>query len=84
MFSVRFRRVRRRRVRRCKDFCPCQNRLCQAIYIHIYIYIFDHTHDLDLEVFKPEFELALSQEWDGLLTWDERDVNHPFMTKILT
>ena len=47
---------------------------------------FDHTHDLDLgvEISRSESEIALSQEWDGQLTWNEEDVSHPFMTMILT
>ena len=45
---------------------------------------FDHAHDLDGQVSRSEFEIALSQEWDGRLTWNERDVSHPFMTMILT
>ena len=45
--------------------------------------LFYHTHDLDLGVSRSEFELALSQEWDGQLTWNEKDVSHPFMTMIL-
>ena len=41
---------------------------------------FDHTHDLDLgvEISRLESEIALSQEWDGWLTWNEKDVSHPF------
>ena len=47
---------------------------------------FDHTHDLDLgvEISRSEYEIALSQEGDGWLTWNEKDVSHPFMTMILT
>ena len=45
---------------------------------------FDHTHDFDLGISRPESEIALSQEWDGRLTWNEKDVSHPFMTMILT
>ena len=45
---------------------------------------FDHTHDLDLGVSRSEYEIALSQEWDGRLTWNETGVSHPFMTMILT
>ena len=45
---------------------------------------FDHTNDLDLGVSRSEFEIALSQECDGRLTWNEKDVGHPFMTLILT
>ena len=47
---------------------------------------FDHTHDLDLgvEISRSESEIALSQEWDSQLTWNKKDVSHPFMTMILT
>ena len=39
---------------------------------------FDHTHDLDLgvEISKSESEIVLSQDWDGRLTWNEKDVSH--------
>ena len=40
---------------------------------------FDHTHDLDLGVSSSESEVALSQEWGGRLTMNEKDV-----TMILT
>ena len=45
---------------------------------------FDHTHDLDLGVSRSESEIALSQEWGGRLTWNEKDLSHPFMNMILT
>ena len=45
---------------------------------------FDHAHDLDLGVSRSESEIALSQEWGGRLTWNEKDLSHPFMTMILT
>ena len=47
---------------------------------------FDHTHDIDpgVEISRSESEIALSQEWDGWLIWNEKDVSHPFMTMILT
>ena len=47
---------------------------------------FDHTHDLDpgVEISRSKSEIPLSQEWDGRLTWNEKDVSHPFMTMILT
>ena len=45
---------------------------------------FDHTHDLDLGVSRSESEIALSQGWDGQLTWNKKDVSHSFMTMILT
>ena len=44
----------------------------------------DHTHDLDLGVSRSDCEIAVSQEWGGWLTWNEKDVSHPFMTMILT
>ena len=47
---------------------------------------FNHTHDLDtgVEISRSKSEIALSQEWDGRLTWNEKDVSHPFMTMIWT
>ena len=45
---------------------------------------FDHTHDLDLGVSRSESEIALSQEWGRLLTMNEKNASHPFMTMILT
>ena len=49
---------------------------------------FDHIHDLDLRVeisrSQSEIHVALSQDWDGRLTWNEKDMSHPFMTMILT
>ena len=47
---------------------------------------FDHTHGLDseVEISRLKSEIALSQEWDGRLTWNEKDVIYPFMTMILT
>ena len=45
---------------------------------------FDHTHDLDLGVSRSESEIAFSEEWGGRLTWNEKDVSHPFITMILT
>ena len=47
---------------------------------------FDHTHDLDLgiEISRSESEIALSQEWDGWLTSNEKGVSYPFMTMIFT
>ena len=46
----------------------------------------DHTHDLNLgvEISRSESEIALSQEWDIRLTWNKKDMSHPFMTMILT
>ena len=44
----------------------------------------DHTYDLDLGVSRSESEIAISQEWGGRFTWNEKDVSHPFMTMILT
>ena len=35
----------------------------------------DLTHDLDLELSTSNFEIAVSQEWDGRLTWNEKDVS---------
>ena len=34
--------------------------------------------------FQGQSEITLSQEWDGRVTWNKKDVSHPFMTMILT
>ena len=36
---------------------------------------FDLTHDLDLEFSMSNFKIAVSQEWEGRLTWNEKDMN---------
>ena len=43
-----------------------------------------HIHDLYLGVSRSESEIALSQEWDGPLSWNEKDVSHPLMTMRVT
>ena len=35
---------------------------------------FDHTHNLGLGFSRSKFEIAFSQEWEGQLTWNERNV----------
>ena len=45
---------------------------------------FDHTHDLDIGVSRSGFEKALSHQWDGWLTWNEKVGSHPLMTITLT
>ena len=39
---------------------------------------------LTLGVSRSQSEIALSQEWGRWLTWNEKDVSHPFKTMILT
>ena len=55
-------------------------------WAHCMTWPFDHTHNLDpgVEISRSKSEIALSQEWDGRSTWNEKDVSHPFMTMILT
>ena len=36
---------------------------------------FHLNHGIDLEFSRSNFETVVSQEWDGRLTWDERDVS---------
>ena len=45
---------------------------------------FDHTHDLGLNFSRSKFEIALSQESEGWLTWNKRDVSRSFMTMMVT
>ena len=47
-------------------------------------FFFYHTHDFDLEVLRLKFEIALSQELEGWLTWSERNVRWPFMAMAMT
>ena len=45
---------------------------CWICYV---ILKFDLTHELDLRFWSSVFEIAVSQEWEGQLTWSERDVS---------
>ena len=45
---------------------------------------FDHTHDLDLVVSRSKFEIALFEEWEGWLTWNDGDESGSFMTMTMT
>ena len=50
---------------------------CESIgcYTHFVTFNFDLNHDLDLRFSRSNFEKVVSQEWDGRLTWNERDVS---------
>ena len=50
---------------------------CESIgsWIHIVTLNFDLTHVLDLEISRSNFVEAVSQECEGRLTWNERDVS---------
>ena len=45
---------------------------------------FDNNHDFDLEVSQSKFEIALFQEWEGRLIWNESGVGRSFMTMTVT
>ena len=45
---------------------------------------FDPTRDLDLVISMSKFEIALFEEKEGWLTWNERDVSWSFMTMTVT
>ena len=49
----------------------------ESIGCYIYFVTFNvHlTHDLDLGFSRSNFENAVSQEWEGRLTWNERDLS---------
>ena len=66
------------------DCCEMKRKRINRILGQLYDLSLDHIHDLDLGVSRSEFEIALSQEWDGWLTWNKKDVIHPLMTMILT
>ena len=50
---------------------------CESIgcYTHFVTFNFDLNHDLDLGFSRSNFQKVVFQEWDGRLTWDERDVS---------
>ena len=50
---------------------------CESIecWNHIMTSNYDLTHDLDLGFSRSNFEIAVSQDWEGRLTWNERDVS---------
>ena len=50
---------------------------CESIecYTHFVTFNFDLNHDLDFGFSRSHFEKVVSQEWDGRLTWNERDVS---------
>ena len=50
----------------------CESTECRP---HVVTFNFDLTHDLDLEFSTSNFEIAVSQEWEDRLTWNERDVS---------
>ena len=43
--------------------------------IGCYIYFVTLSYDLDLGFSRSDFENAVSQEWEGQLTWKQRDVS---------
>ena len=50
---------------------------CESIgcYTHFVTLNFHLNHDLDLGFSRSNFEKVVSQEWDGPLKWNERDVS---------
>ena len=55
----------------------CESKGCESIecWTHVVTFNVHLTHDLDLGFSRSNFEKVVSQEWDGQLTWDERDVS---------
>ena len=50
---------------------------CESIgcWTHVVTFNLPLTHDLDLGFSRSNFENAVSPEWEGRLTWNERDVS---------
>ena len=50
---------------------------CELIecWTHAVTFNVHFTHDLDLGFSRSNFENAVSQEWEGRLTWNERDLS---------
>ena len=59
--------------------CPIDMELkgCESTecWTHLVTFNFHLTHDLDLEFSTSNFEIVVSQEWEGRLTWNERDMS---------
>ena len=51
--------------------------------IGCYAYFVTVSYDLDLGFLRSNFENAISQEWEGRLTWNERDVSSYDVTHTL-
>ena len=58
--------------------------LSDGYWVNYVTLTFDLTRDLNLVVSRSKFEIALFEEWDGLLTWNERDVSWSFMAMTVT
>ena len=61
-----------------------KRRWINRILCWIYDFALWSHHDFDLWVSRSESEIAFYQEWDNWLTWNKKDVSHPFMTMKLT
>ena len=50
---------------------------CESIecWTHVVTFNVHLFHDLDLGFSRSNFEKVVSQQWDGRLTWNERDVS---------
>ena len=50
---------------------------CESLecWTHVVTFNVHLTHDLDLGCSRSNFENAVPQEWEGQLTWNERDVS---------
>ena len=44
-------------------------------WTHVVTFNFDLTHDLDLEISMSNFEIAVSQEWEGQSTCNDKDMS---------
>ena len=58
---------------------------CESIeyWTHVVTFNIPLTHDLDLGFSRSDFENGVSQEWQGRLTWNEKDVSRKDATSIL-
>ena len=59
---------------------PCDHRGHRELTVTIYFLM----GDLELVVSRSRFEISLFEEWEGWLTWNERDVSLSFMTMTVT
>ena len=64
--------------------CEMKGSASVGYWINFMMLIIDVTHVLDLELSRTKFELALSKEWEGQLTWNETDMSRLFLTIAMT
>ena len=74
IFIVKFRKFC---ISEMEGLIDMERKGCESIgcYTHFVTFNFGLNHDLDLGFLRSNFKKVVSQEWDGGLTWNEKDVS---------